>query len=326
MKALNPIPSTKQKAASAMRLRSKGAARAPATPHPPHASICQGVQTPWPRKKFETNAAVAPTAKPALAPSATPATTVITVTGCTPGIAAKRTRPAAAVAASVAIRASSFAVSGPRSNHAAPATSKATATRRSERPSLERSSAAHAAPANARPLTTTSARLRMDGLPSELNGAVCHRHGELGIVGDSERRASGRSDAESRGQLCLARRIDSAGGLVEHEQIGLRHQHRREGEPLALAAGEVARVTGLLAAKSDAGQCAPRSPEVPADAESNLFVRALADRVPARVLKQQRRAPVADDHARIGIEQSGGELGDRRLACSVRSGQHDHLA
>src|SRR4029079_9452660 len=88
MKAPKPQPRTKQKSASGTRRLIIPAASAPATPHAPQASICQGVQTPWPRKTFETKAAIAPTANPLRAPRAAPATTVITVTGCTPGIAA----------------------------------------------------------------------------------------------------------------------------------------------------------------------------------------------------------------------------------------------
>ena len=63
-----------------------GASAEPARPHAPQPSICHGVHGPWPRKKFEESAARAPVANPARGPSAAPAATVITVTGCTPGI------------------------------------------------------------------------------------------------------------------------------------------------------------------------------------------------------------------------------------------------
>ena len=59
---------------------------------------------------------------PARAPSATPAAITITVTGCTPGTAAKRTRPAAATPPSVPMIAISFAELGPVSSQAAPPT------------------------------------------------------------------------------------------------------------------------------------------------------------------------------------------------------------
>src|SRR6266550_663852 len=75
MSPLKAKPSTKQRTAKGSRRRTSGAASAPTTPQPPHASICQGVQGPWPRKKFEASAARAPTPKPARAPSqAAPAT------------------------------------------------------------------------------------------------------------------------------------------------------------------------------------------------------------------------------------------------------------
>src|SRR5919198_234817 len=82
-------PRTKQTSANGSRRRRNGAASAPTAPQPPHASICHGVQGPCPRTKFETSAAIPPTATPARSPSATPAATVITVTGWTPGIAAR---------------------------------------------------------------------------------------------------------------------------------------------------------------------------------------------------------------------------------------------
>ena len=43
---------------------------APRTPTRPKATICHGVHGPWPKKKFETSAAVAPTTKAGAPPSA----------------------------------------------------------------------------------------------------------------------------------------------------------------------------------------------------------------------------------------------------------------
>ncbi len=68
----------------------------------PHAYICQGVQGPWPRKKFDTIAATAPTMKPDSAPNTMPAIMIINEVGCTLGKPAKGTRPTAAIAASMA--------------------------------------------------------------------------------------------------------------------------------------------------------------------------------------------------------------------------------
>ena len=135
MLALNAKPSTAQTRGE-RHAAADGTARAarPTAPHAAQPSICCGVQIPWPRKRFETKAASAPVATPARRPSDAPATTAITVTGCTPGIAAKSTRPAAAAAPSVATTASSRVESAPDSNHATPAaTSAGRAEQRRER-------------------------------------------------------------------------------------------------------------------------------------------------------------------------------------------------
>src|SRR5512146_2839344 len=239
MNALNPSPRAKQKAARASLPRKSGAASAPATPQAPHASICQGVHEPWPRKKFETNAATAPTAKPLRAPRATPATTVITVTGCTPGIAANRTRPAAAAAPRVAIRTSSLDESAPWSNQAMPPARRANATSRSERPSLETPSALHTDPANATPAAIGSAALDKGVLPAEHDDAICNRMRELLVVRDDESRATRRGAAKEGGQLALAPRVDSPRRFVENQQVRLDHEHGRERQPFPLAAREI---------------------------------------------------------------------------------------
>src|SRR5207249_1539780 len=121
MLALKSRPSTAQTAANVQRERRAGASSAPTAPHAAQPSICCGVQIPSPRNRFDTNAAIAPVATPARSPSEAPATTATTVTGCTPGTAAKSTRPAAAAAPSVATTASSRVESGPDSNQAIPA-------------------------------------------------------------------------------------------------------------------------------------------------------------------------------------------------------------
>ena len=110
----------------------------------------------------------------------------ITVTGCTPGTAAKRTRPAAAAAPSVAINASSLAESGPRSRQATPAASNANATSSSDRPSCERSTAAHTAAAKAAPPATKSAALDKECFLPECDRPVGHDARELLVVRDDE--------------------------------------------------------------------------------------------------------------------------------------------
>lgn len=68
-------------------------------PISPHAYICQGVHIPCPKKKLDTSAASAPTAKPPRLPRTAPAMIQIAVTGLTSGKGANNTRPAAAIAA-----------------------------------------------------------------------------------------------------------------------------------------------------------------------------------------------------------------------------------
>src|SRR5262245_5661163 len=192
MNALKASPRTKQKAARTILRRSAVAASAPATPHNPHPSICQGVHEPCPRKKFDTNAAIAPTAKPLLAPSVTPATTAITVTGCTPGNGANSTRPAAAAAPSVAIRTRCFEESGPRSNHATPVARSAKTSSNSDSPSCAWSSALQRAAANAAVPANSKTPLDKDSLPPERHGAVRNGVCELLVVRHDERRSPAR--------------------------------------------------------------------------------------------------------------------------------------
>src|SRR6478736_5130218 len=103
-------------------------------------------------------AASAPTAKPRRGPSATPAAATITVTGCTPGIGANNTRPAAAIPPSVATRVRSRAVPPPCSSQAKPPATSANAASTVARPPSAGSTAAQTTPpipsaANARSAT-----------------------------------------------------------------------------------------------------------------------------------------------------------------------------
>src|SRR5690348_2756575 len=192
---------------------------------------------PWPRKRFDTNAASAPVATPARSPSAAPATTAITVTGCTPGIAANSTRPAAAAAPSVATTASSRVESAPDSNHAIPAATSAPA------PSSVAAAPSSTSRAAARSATATTSSLRTHALPHvERHDAIGDLRGPRQVVRDDDRPACGSAGPKQRGQLRLALRIDAARRLVEHEQLRLRREHRREREPFPLARRQVARV------------------------------------------------------------------------------------
>src|SRR5512132_15126 len=327
IRPLKAKPSTKQRSANGTRRRTSGAARAPTTPQPPQASICHGVQGPCPRKKFDTSAASAPTPKPARAPSAAPAATAITVTGWTPGIAAKRTRPPAAAAASVATSASDLLAPRPGSSQAAPATSSAAATRSKERAPCCGEVAAQAAAAKATTAATEITALGIDELPVGLkrDDPVGHGFRERAIVGDDERR-SRRVRPQQLGKLVLALRIDATRGLVQDEQVGLGHEHRRQREPLALPAREVARVPVLVAREADRGERPARGRQVAVDADRDFLARALAEDVAAGVLREVGRPPAALDAAAERHEQPGRELRERRLAGSVRTDERDDLA
>src|SRR5262249_29982116 len=188
-------------------------------------------------------------------PSATPATTVITVTGWTFGMAANSTRPAAAAAASVAMRTSSLLDPGPLSSHAAPATIRAPATSNS-------ASAASSGLTTVQPAAPTAARgagnLGKDRLPR--NGrdtAVGDVAGEDEVVRDDQRRPPRRLRPQQRGELVLARRVDAARGLVQYEQVGLGHEPPGPGKAPALAAGQLARAGPPCASSARAR---PRSP------------------------------------------------------------------
>src|SRR6202022_417540 len=238
--------------ANGTRGGSSGAARPPAAPQPPQASICHGVHGPWPRKKLETSAAIPPTATPARTPSATPAATQITVTGCTPGTTRKRTRPIAATPPSVATTTSSFVESTPASNQAAPSTISPPATSRSDRPASCGASAVQAAAPAAHRIPIVPARLgtrRVHPGDGRLSVPGSRRHGddpvgdcrsERAVVRDDQRGPRVRLRAQERGELRLSLRVDAAGGLVEDEQLRLGDEHRREREPLAPAGGGVA--------------------------------------------------------------------------------------
>ena len=102
---MNANPTTAHTIASGQRRirpRVSTASPAPISPVAPHAAICHGVHGPWPKKKFDTSPASAPTTKPGPAPSAYPDTSTMSVVGLTFGSAANAIRPSAANAASVA--------------------------------------------------------------------------------------------------------------------------------------------------------------------------------------------------------------------------------
>src|SRR4051794_9790455 len=318
MLRLNSSPSTPQTAASGIRPRIAGASNAPTAPQAAQPSICCGVQIPWPRKKFETNAATAPVATPARNPREAPATTAITVTGCTPGTAAKSTRPAAAAAPSVATIASSRVESTPDSNQATPAVTRPAAPRSVARaPSSTSNDAAISAVA-------ITSRLRMHRLPE---GELHHAVGNVGrpgqVVGDDERSAARRLRAQQCSELGLPLRIDTARRLVEHEQLRVGDQHRGERQPLALARREVVGMTLNLVAEADLRDRLSCTRLV--GSERDLVEHTLRDEMASRVLAEIRR-PCVPHLAGRRLEQAGRDLRKRRLACAVRTDQGDDLA
>ena len=84
---------------------------------------------------------------------------------------------------------------------------------------------------------------------SERDRPVGHLGGEHEIVRDDERRPLGRLRPQQRGELVLALGVDSAGRLVEDEQVRLDREHRRKRKALALSAREVSRVARLASVK-----------------------------------------------------------------------------
>src|SRR5688572_28301624 len=265
----NARPSRSVNAAKASLRRSSGRRSPPRRPQPPQASICHGVCGPWPRKKFDASAARAPTAKPRRGPNATPEAATSTVTGWTPGIGAKRTRPAAASPPRVATSVRSRAEIVPPSSQANPAARTAKAASRTASPPRAGSSAAQAARASAVPAqkaTTLDGNLQL--LPRERDAPVRRK---AGIVRRDEHAVAGRRVApEPGGQLGLPRRVDAPGRLIQDQQVGLGGAHRGQPEPLALAAREVARMPRGRPAETHPLERRARATLVSADAERDL--------------------------------------------------------
>ena len=200
---------------------------------------------------------------------------MITVTGCTPGIAANSTRPAATAAASVAISATSFAESGLRSSHEAPTASNAKATSRSESPSCELSRAAQTDAANATVPAAKSVALDKNRLLAHHDDTIRNRRREFLVVRHEQRCTRLGFSAEKRRELGFAFRIDAAGRLVEDEQVWLDDEDGSESEPLALAAREITRMTSFEPFETDGSECAPSPGEIALDPARNFIAGAL---------------------------------------------------
>src|SRR5262245_13151476 len=196
----------------------------------------------------------------------------MTVTGWTSGIGANRTRPAAAMPASVATSATSRVDDGPASSHAKPAPTMAAAASRTATRPRAGSSAAQAAAAIATPL---AARTHLDAMEPSLTRQAEPAIGrERRVVGDDEERdAAGRALRDPRAELRLPLGIDPAGRLVEHEEPRLDDRHRSQPEPLALAAREVARMPVAEGSETESLERDARACAVAADAECHFLER-----------------------------------------------------
>src|SRR5919198_3553234 len=309
----NPNPHATPKTARARRWRRRERIHPAVRPTSPHPSICHGVHGPWPRNAFEASAADAPVAGPARAPRLVPATAVSTVTGWTFGTAANTTRPAAAAAASAAMSASSRLRFGPVS----------TATSAS-------------APAET---SVRATRLSNCGLhPVQLPGVdppARQADGRLGRLGDEARVVTHDDDGRAaRGQrphdrrdLAPAPPVHAACRLVEHEEVGLHRGHRRDREPLALAAREVARVAAAGPGEAEAVElgCRPGRPLGRRDAEVakavlHLLRGGVVQQVAGRILGDIPGSPGARHRAAIEREEAAGGEGERGLAGAVGPG------
>src|SRR4051794_32586374 len=305
----------KPRAARPPRLCAALGSSPPTTPQNPQASICQGVQTPWPRKKFDARAASAPTAKPRRGPSTVPATMAMTVTGWTPGTGAKRTRAAAATPATVPIKVRSFADSVPLSSHAVPAMRPAIPASSTARPPRSGSRAAQAAAPSAAAAAST-ATLRGKTSPSFETHPAIRRKGPV-VRGDQDGSSRRCVLREPLAESSLSLGVDAARGLVEDEQVGLGDRDRREAEPLALPTGEIARVAARSPGETDPLERGERPPLVSSHGEPDLVEHPVADQIATGVLREIARSPVALDVTRIRAQETGSDLGHRRLARAI---------
>ena len=271
----------------------------------------------------------------------------MSVVGLTFGSGAKAIRPSAASAASVATSASTRAEGCERSYQAKPATSarpstisEAASQLTARPPKAGRFRPAPPA-AVARP-PPAAARRRRGSAPSGWRSTSRRRGprssgasatgapspsrtvrsrpvgGELGVVGGDEHRAPPLGElAQVGGERVLVGAVHAAGRLVEADDgRRLALEHDRQREPLALAAGEVARMA--VGEGAEAGGLERGG--------GQLLPHPLGDEVVARVLQQQRHAAAARDPAARGLAEAGGEPQQRRLARAVAAHQRDALA
>ena len=117
-------------------------------------------------------------------------------------------------------------------------------------------------------------------MPGRCDDPVGDLRREDEVVSDDERGALLGLRTQQRRELELPLGVHAAGRLVEHEEVGLGHEHRRQPEALSLAAGQV---TGCRSSKPASRQAQEQTStlEIAADAERDLIVHPLGDDVAA---------------------------------------------
>ena len=340
-------PASPQATASGRRPRSRPATlarTAPPTPIAPQAHICHGVHGPWPKNTFDGERRDRADREPGRAAERrSRQISTMSVVGLTFGSGANAIRPSAASAASVATSASTRAVGmrplvpreaggqrdaedeqrgGDPAHRATTCDSRASRLREQRRAFLgEQRAAAEDA----------------GGLRREVPAAAEHLGGRR--VGDRARRRRaarcGRPTAAANSASWVAtstaipaaassRRCAASASLWPRSmpRVGSSRQTTAGGspcrtmlerEPLALAAGQVARVA--VGERGEAGGLERFGGQLVADA--------LGEQVVAGVLQQQRDAAAALDPAARRLRQPGGEPQQRRLAGAVAAHQRD---
>ena len=288
---------------------------------------------PWPRKKFDAIAASAPTAKPRRGPSATPAAATITVTGCTLGIGAKRTRPAAARPPRVATSVRSRADIVPPSSQAKPATSTATAASSVASPPRAGSSAAHAASASA---AAAREPATLDANASAPREACVPESTQSPI-----RRCAGRSRSWVATSTAFP---DAAYSCSQAPSSAFRSGSRPRVGSSRMSRSGSATATDASASRSrsplersrgwrPAAHAEPDAVErgasplfIPVHGERDLLERRLLDEVAARILREVAGATAQLDRPGLRLDQAGGDPRQRGLSGPVRPFERDDLA
>ena len=272
----------------------------------------------------------------------------MSVVGLTFGSGANAIRPSAASAASVATSASTRAVGCDRSYHAKPATRARPSTtseaasqltarppraRRREPRDSRRSDARRRPPAAARspprmravwvakyqpPPRTSAVGASATGAPSPsrtVRSAQAAENSASWVATSTAAPAAASARSRSASSSLWPRSMPRVGSSSRTAAGRLALQHDRQREPLALAAGEVARVA--VGERAEPGRLERRG--------RKLLPHALGDQVVAGVLEQQRDPPGAHDAPARRLGEPGREPQQRRLARPVAPHQRHAL-